>query len=165
MNHIPFGDTPEDRCHYYRRVCDLPAVVEPPDSDRIMMRAGRVTGMAMPARFGHWLRTHLRDLGHATGPIVGHPRSSRWTFLVRPDAPNELSLDVEMLRFNVSIIRSGAMIALPSPTTQPGAIRQWIEPPRSTFRPSASLLITAVRASTMVLWHRASTEQRRRDVG
>jgi len=41
MDHVPFGDTPASRCHYYRRVCDLPAHIDPPHLGRIV-HAGRI---------------------------------------------------------------------------------------------------------------------------
>lgn len=43
------GYTPLAVCHFYRQVCDLPAEVDPPHLGRIILRAGRVRGLMMPA--------------------------------------------------------------------------------------------------------------------
>ncbi len=31
MNQSEFGDTPVSRCRYYRQVCGLPAIIDPPE--------------------------------------------------------------------------------------------------------------------------------------
>lgn len=148
MDHEPFEDTPVSRCQFYRRACGLPAVIDPPGLGRIVVRAGSVWGITMPARLGQAVRAHLHGQGNSVGPIVGHPRSGRWTFLIRPDLgeTDDMRLFAELFRLDVSVARAGATIALPSPTASAGAIRQWIEPPANSFRPSGVAVVRAIRA-------------------
>jgi hypothetical protein len=141
-----WGDTPLSRCQFYRRECGLPAVVDPPELGRIVMRAGSVWAMTMPARLGQAVKAHMQSRGVGLGPVVGHPRSGRWTFLIQPDLPDDVRLFAELFRLDVAVARAGATIALPSPTASVGAIRHWIVPPRSGFRPSGAVVVEAVRA-------------------
>ncbi|WP_174372216.1 hypothetical protein [Nocardia araoensis] len=99
----------------------------------------------MPTRLGQSVKAYLHNGGHAVGPIVGHPRSGRWTFLIRPDIDvSDVKLFAEMFRLDVNVARTGASIALPSPSAE--AIRHWIVPPRNPFRPSGQVVIAGVRA-------------------
>lgn len=140
------GDTPRSRCLFYRRECGLPAAVDPPELGRIVLRAGSVGAMTMPTRLGQAVKAHMQSRGVPLGPIVGHPRSGRWTFLIQPDLPDDVRLFAELFRLDVAVARSGATIALPSPTAEVGAIRHWIVPPRNAFRPSGELVVEGVRA-------------------
>ncbi len=148
MDHEPFEDTPVSRCQFYRRACGLPAVIDPPGLGRIVVHAGSVWGITMPARLGQAVRAHLHGQGNSVGPIIGHPRSGRWTFLIRPDLGevDDMRLFAELFRLDVSVARAGAAIALPSPTASAGAIRLWIEPPANAFRPSGLAVVEAIRA-------------------
>ncbi|MFI5538570.1 DNA-directed RNA polymerase subunit beta [Nocardia sp. NPDC051900] len=140
------GDTPLSRCLFYRQECGLPAVVDPPELGRIVMRAGSVWAMTMPTRLGQAVKAHMHNRSVPLGPIVGHPRSGRWTFLIQPDLPDDVRLFAELFRLDVSVARTGAMIALPSPTAAVGAIRHWTVPPRNAFRPAGRFVVEAVRA-------------------
>lgn len=143
MEHIPFGDTPLTRCRYYRLVCGLPAHIDPPALGWISFAVGSTAAVTVPAPLGQQVRRHMRQMSSEVGPIIAHPRSNRWTWLVRPDIPeDDTRLFAEMFRLNVHICRTGAAIALPSPAQ---AIRHWVEPPHSTFRPSGLLVVDAVR--------------------
>ncbi|WP_228833934.1 hypothetical protein [Nocardia abscessus] len=102
--------------------------------------------MTMPTRLGQSVKAHMQNRGVALGPIVGHPRSGRWTFLIQPDLPDDVRLFAELFRMDVAVARAGATIALPSPTASAGAIRQWIVPPRNAFKPSGAAVVEAVRA-------------------
>lgn len=146
MEQTAFGDTPMSRCAYYRRVCDLPAVIDPPELGRIIMRTSHVWAMTMPAPLGRAVRQVMQRRGVGGGPIVAHPRSNRWSYLVRPDIPDDTRLFAEMYRVDVSVVREGGTVALPFPTAQSGAIRHWIETPRDTFRPSGMVVLDAIRA-------------------
>jgi hypothetical protein len=134
------------RTIFYRRVCDLPATVDPPSLGRIVMSATHVWALTMPTPLGQAVRYDMGRRGVAAGPIVAYPRSFRWSFLIRPDVPEDVPLFAELFQHNVSVIRDGGTIALPSPTGQVGAIRQWVEPPRDMFRPSGLAVIASVRA-------------------
>jgi len=72
---LDFGDTPASRCHYYRRVCDLPARIDPPHLGRIIMRADYVWALITPASLGQAVKTRMHQQGSDTGPILSHPRS------------------------------------------------------------------------------------------
>lgn len=156
MNHIAFGDTPLSRCHYYRKVCDIPARVDPPHVGRIVAPCGSVWAMTMPAVLGQNVKTWMQQHGYKLGPILSHPRSKRWTFLIRPDLPDEIPLFAEMFRLDVSIMRTGGTIGLPSPADRGTTFRAWIVRPDSHVRPSGHLIVEAIRAI------RAEKEARRR---
>ncbi|RBO92406.1 hypothetical protein DFR74_10349 [Nocardia puris] len=49
----------------------------------------------------------LRYQNENLGPILHHPRSDRWSFLVRPDIPDDVGLFAELFRANVSVVREG----------------------------------------------------------
>jgi hypothetical protein len=131
---------------FYRRSCGFNAVIDPPELGRIVMRAGSVWAVTMPSRLGQAVKAHMQCKGIALGPVVGHPRSGRWTFLVRPDIEDDdVKLFAEMFRKDVSIAREGAVIALPSPSPN-GSIRHWIVPAQNAFVPSGLAVVDAVRA-------------------
>ncbi|QIS10357.1 DNA-directed RNA polymerase subunit beta [Nocardia arthritidis] len=144
MDEPAFADTPATRCAYYRRTCGLPAGIHP-EVGRIVVKAGVVGGITMPARLGQRVRDELLFRGLAIGPIVAHIRSRRWTFLCRPDLTVDTDLAVELFRLDVSIVPLGGEIALPSPADSATAYRTWIVPPRDTFRPSAAVIVRAAR--------------------
>ncbi|MGK8557730.1 DNA-directed RNA polymerase subunit beta [Nocardia gipuzkoensis] len=146
MDDRAFGDTPLSRVNYYRRVCDLPAVIDPPCMGRIIMRATHVWGIVMPAPLGAAVRNHMRQQLSNVGPIMSHPRSKRWTILTRPDLPDEVPLFAELFRLNVSIVRTGGTIALPSPDHRSAHVRLWVEAPSCPFRPSGRVVVDAIRA-------------------
>ncbi|MBF6163417.1 DNA-directed RNA polymerase subunit beta [Streptomyces gardneri] len=138
------GNTPLSVCHFYRKVCDLPAEVHPPHLGRITLRAGRVCGLMMPAFIGSEIKTWMQCAGHRPGPVLTHPRSQRWTFLTGSDLPEDIRLFAEMSRLNVSILRAGD-IALPGPGQRPGLFRAWVQPPRDSYRPPGWLVVEAIR--------------------
>ncbi|MFF7943602.1 DNA-directed RNA polymerase subunit beta [Nocardia gamkensis] len=145
LRHIAFGDTPLSRCHYYRQVCGLPATVDPPQIGRIIVRTGMVWAITMPAVLGQHVKAWMQYHGHELGPILSHPRSKRWTFIIRPDLPDDVPLFAEMFRLNVSIIRYGGTIALPSPADRGTRFRAWVTRPDTTFRPSGRVIVAAIR--------------------
>jgi hypothetical protein len=137
------ADTPVARCAYYQGR-GLRAAVQP-DANRIVVKAGGYLGaVTMPAELGNAVRGHLRGRGLSPGPVISHPRSMRWTFLVIPDIPDEVTLFAEMFRLNVTVARPGAQIALPSPHPRSEAFRTWVVPP-TAVRPSGLSVITAIR--------------------
>ncbi|OCF90991.1 DNA-directed RNA polymerase subunit beta [Nocardia brasiliensis] len=148
MQHIPNQDTPLTRCAHYRDVCGLPAIIDPPSLGRITFPAGHIGALTMPAPLGETVRQHMKSRGAAVGPIIGHIGSNRWTYLVRPNVPeDDTRVFSDMYRANVIIVRAGVVV-LPSPTAQSWALRRWIEPPRNTFRPSALLVVETIRMCT-----------------
>ncbi|MGK8520761.1 DNA-directed RNA polymerase subunit beta [Nocardia asteroides] len=140
--------TPFGRCAYYKLVCQLPAEVEPGVLGRIVVRAGSmVWGVSAPEPLGRAVTDRLHSAGHGLGPIIAHPHSRTWTFLIRPDLPDEPRTFAGLFRDRVKVIRDGALIALPSPADSNTAYRAWLEEPRDTYRPSGRLVVEAVRAS------------------
>ena len=133
------------RCQYYRQICEIPAIIDPPQLGRIIVTARVVWALMMPSHLGQLVKVDLQRRQQASGPVMSHPRSARWSFLVRPDLPNEDSLFAEMFRLNVSIVRAGAAIALPSPADQCAHFRRWIEVPRCAFRPSGLAVIDSIQ--------------------
>ncbi len=61
MSQTEFDDTPLSRCNFYRKVCELPAVIDPPSIGRIIMRATRVWGVTVPAELAAMVRLSLRE--------------------------------------------------------------------------------------------------------
>src|SRR5437899_622058 len=57
MDHPAFADTSASRCAYYRRTCGLPAGIHP-EYGRIVVKAGLVGAITMPARLGQRARDH-----------------------------------------------------------------------------------------------------------
>jgi hypothetical protein len=139
------ADTAESRCLFYRQICGLAARVKP-EIGRISVQAGSVWAITMPTHLGHLVKAHMQSRQCAVGPIVSHPRSQRWTFLIRPDLPDDVRLFSELFRLNVTVARLGAEIALPSPADMHAGFRVWVEPPRDTFRPSGMVVVEAIRA-------------------
>ncbi|WP_280430059.1 DNA-directed RNA polymerase subunit beta [Nocardia brasiliensis] len=146
MEYVLIGDTPTTRCVYYRQVHGLPAYIDPPMSQRIAFRAGTTGAITMPAALGDAVRTRLCSRRSELGPIIWHPLSNRWTYLVRPDVPDDdTALFCDLFAWNVSVVRIG-VIALPSTAAAPGSIRRWIHLPRNDFKPSCRVVVDAVRA-------------------
>ncbi|MGQ4618083.1 hypothetical protein [Nocardia sp. R7R-8] len=102
----------------------------------------------MPAGLGQKVRDDLTDRRTTLGPIISHVRSKRWTFLTRPDLPDDVRLFAELFRLNVSIVPSGGEIALPSPAAADAGYRHWIVAPQNDFRPSGSSIVDTVRSCT-----------------
>ncbi|RJO72067.1 DNA-directed RNA polymerase subunit beta [Nocardia panacis] len=147
MDQLAIADTPTTRCAYYRRTCDLPAGIHP-EIGRIVVKAGAVGAVTMPAPLGQRVREELLRRRMTVGPIISHARSGRWTFLVRPDIRDDVHIFADMFRLNVSIVPIGGEIALPSPADAQTGYRQWVVPPADTYRPSGLDIIETVRACT-----------------
>ncbi|WP_040777784.1 hypothetical protein [Nocardia pneumoniae] len=143
-------DTPLTRCRFYREVCGLAAVVQPEAGGRIIVPTGSVGAITMPAPLGARVKNHMLDRKVGLGPIVSHPRSKRWSFLARPDVPDDTKLFAELFRLNVSVSPFGAQIALPSPTSGPISFRTWVHAPRDLFRPSGLAVVDSIRACSAV---------------
>lgn len=139
------ADTPSTRCRFYRETCGLSARVQP-EIGSIIVPAGRVGAITMPHQLGAAVKSHMHSQGVQLGPIVSHPRSKRWTFLIVPDVPDENRLFAELFRLNVSVSRFGAQIALPSPGARQAGFRVWVRPPRDDFRPSGMAVVESIRA-------------------
>lgn len=138
------SDTLMSRCRFYREVCGLPARVQP-QLRQIFIPSGSVGGITVPAELGASIKVQMQGHGTRPGPIVSHPRSKRWTFLVIPDVPNDdMALFGELFRLNASVARLGTQIALPSPADRHG-FRVWVRPPRDSCRPSGLDVIEAIR--------------------
>lgn len=145
MDQMALADTPTARCAYYRHTCDLPAGVHP-EIGRIVVRAGFVGAITMPAALGQQVRSELAHRRIQPGPIISHVRSGRWTFLIHPDLSDDVRLFAELFRLNVSIVPRGGEIALPSPVDAHAKYRRWIVPPQNGFRPSGSSIVDTVRS-------------------
>ncbi len=145
MNHAAFADTPASRCAFYRRTCGLPAGIHP-EIGRIVVKAGVVGGITMPDRLGQCVRDDMLFRGRPLGPVVAHIRSRRWTFLCRPDLPDDMRLFAALFRLDVSIVPFGSEIALPSPADGSDVFRRWVVAPRDTFRPSGMVIVNCVLA-------------------
>ncbi|TLF92969.1 DNA-directed RNA polymerase subunit beta [Nocardia cyriacigeorgica] len=135
------GETPVSWCDYYQRVCRLPAAVEP-RSGRIVMRACAIGAVTMPAHCGGLVLAR----SSIVGPVVAHPRSRRWSFLVQRDVPDDTKLFMELFRLDVSVSPLGAEIVLPSPGESGPGFRVWVKPPHDSVPPSGMAVVDVVRS-------------------
>lgn len=136
------ADTPASRCSFYRRVCAIPASVQP-GTGCILVRAGTVTAVTTPAHYGQAVLAYMRTSGLKIGPVVSYPRSRLWSFLalphLRPGSPEADGL----FYYHTSVAAMGTVIGLPSPAHP--ARRVWVHPPVGVFRPSASVVVSCLR--------------------
>lgn len=136
----------ESQRRFYQVTCGLPARVRP-EFARIEFTVGSVGAVTMPAHLGALVKAHmLAQPNGRVGPIVSHPRSKRWTFLVCPNIPDAVALFAELFRHNVSVVPIGAEVALPSPFDSLLGYRQWVHEPTDGYRPSGTEVLDAVRA-------------------
>ncbi len=148
MDDTVMGQTLRTRCEFYRRVCDLPVVVDPPELRRISMQARRTWALKMSATLGAAVRLRMEGEGCPIGPILSHPRTQHWSFLVVPDLPADASMFATLYGLEVSVVRDGGVIALPSPDDRCSVFRRWIEPPHGPFRPSGRVVVDAIAMCT-----------------
>ncbi|WP_227979301.1 DNA-directed RNA polymerase subunit beta [Nocardia spumae] len=148
MNQSPVSeptDSAYGRRDFYRKRYGLPASVEP-YANRIVVKVGVIAAITMPEPLGGRVLDALTARGTATGPIILHTHSRRWTFLLEPDIPFEdYELYAEMYRRSVTIAPIGASVALPAPTDPEDGYRVWKQLPPSDSRPSAALVIELIR--------------------
>jgi len=149
-----FATTQEalERCRRYRKENGLYGVVEQ-DLGRIMLEVGAVGALTVPAALGARVRDRLRAGGgpgapaHGRcGPIIGHPRSGRWTFLA---AHADASIDdtaglAALYRQCAALALAGTRIVLPSPADERTGYRVWIDSPEGHFRPDLAEVIEAI---------------------
>ncbi len=131
-----------ERCRRYRKENALYGVVEPA-LGRIMLEVGPVGAVTMPAVLGHRVRERLPDLG----PIVGHPRSSRWTFLTGhvDESGQDMSVVGELIHLGAALALPGTRIVLPSPADERTGYRVWIDAPAGDYRPDYGAVLTVTR--------------------
>ncbi|ATL70256.1 DNA-directed RNA polymerase subunit beta [Nocardia terpenica] len=144
--HTVSADTPMSRSDYYRRQCGLRVAVRPGGHIVAKAAIGEFGGFTMPIGLGALVKARMKARNIDWGPIVAHPRARRWTFLVDWDSTLAAgpSLDAELMRANVTVVRAGGEIALPSPA--PGSIqREWVINPNSAYRPGASVVLGVIR--------------------
>ncbi|WP_067471000.1 hypothetical protein [Nocardia amamiensis] len=150
------ADTASTRCRFYREACGLPARVQP-EIGSIVVPAGRVGAITMPHQLGAGVKSRMHSQGVKLGPIVSHPRSKRWTFLIVPDVPDESRLFSELFRLNVYVTRVGAQIALPSPVARGTGFRTWVTLPRDKFRPSGIAVVESIHACAVSASYRKAS--------
>jgi hypothetical protein len=155
-------DTLTTRCEFYRQVCRLPARIRPELQAIIVAASNTLGAITMPAELAARVRLHMQHQGIRLGPIISHPRSNRWTILVRPDIPDDVPTFARLFRGQVSVARPGTEIALPSPIRRHSGFRCWSEPPTDDYRPSGSVVLAAVYACGGPSWQ-ARAAQRHHD--
>ena len=139
------SDTPAARHAFYRDICGLPAELDA-TTGRISLRTGAVAGIVAPASLGQMVKIVLDRRGHGGSPIVSHPRSATWTFLVRADITREVALrDAPLWRNRIAILDGEASIALPSPADRGVFHRAWITSPRPDRLPSGLAVVDCIR--------------------
>lgn len=139
------ADTVRSRCEYYRSVYHLPAVADPA-SGLIGFAAGMVWAVEMPSELAQAVKIDMDRRRVGGGPIISHPRSTRWTFLVRSDIPAPARENESLSRRGIQVLAGGEQIGLPSPAECGVFYRAWINAPNSPYRPSgAAVLESAYR--------------------
>ncbi|MGX1771768.1 hypothetical protein ACWIGW_06595 [Nocardia brasiliensis] len=137
------------RCRSYRKDHGLYGIVDPA-LGRIMLEVGAVGAVVMPAALGQRVRTRLTETSDESrpGPIIAHPRSSRWTFLTGPTDNSYLdtTLFADLFRVCASVALPGSHVVLPSPTDEHTGYRNWIAPPEHDFRREMGEVLAATRA-------------------
>ncbi|WP_162958499.1 DNA-directed RNA polymerase subunit beta [Nocardia yunnanensis] len=111
-----------------------------------------VVGFTMPVELGSLVKAEMSAREIPWGPIVAHVRARRWTFLLESDIrwDTGVSLDAEMMRSNVTVVRTGGEIALPSPA--PSSIqRGWVVEPHDSHLPSAASVLEVTRHCASLL--------------
>ncbi|MFF0546021.1 DNA-directed RNA polymerase subunit beta [Nocardia thailandica] len=140
-------DSPQSRCEFYRRVCDLPAVVDV-GTGQITFRAGALGAVIMPVALGQQVRAAVDRKAQGPYPIIGQPRAGAWTFLVRSDlreAPAP-AVRAQLWRARVAVITEGD-IGLPSPASETRPVRIWVAPATTPFRLSGTDVLAVTRAA------------------
>lgn len=139
------ADTIRSRCEFYRRVYDLPAVADP-TSGLINFPTGLVWAVEMTSELAQRVKTDLDRRGLGGGPIISHPRSARWTFLVRSDVPLRVREDeLSSWGGRVRLLTGGEQVGLPSPAECGVFYRAWINAPQSPYRPSGLPIVESAR--------------------
>ncbi|WP_280383593.1 hypothetical protein [Nocardia wallacei] len=135
------------RCRRYRKEHGLYGIVEP-SLGRIMLEVGAIGAITMPTALGGRVREHL-SAGRRRGPIIGHPRSARWTFLTGPtdSSIQDMTVLAELLHQGTSLALPGTRIVLPSPADERTGYRVWIDSPEGDFRPEPGEVISALNAA------------------
>ncbi|MCP2318631.1 hypothetical protein SAMN04244553_4299 [Nocardia amikacinitolerans] len=138
------------RCRHYRKDNGLYAVVDPA-LGRIMLEVGAVGAVVMPASLGTKVRALLTAGGRRGGPIIGHPRSGRWTFLTGPTDNSylDMALFADLFRVCASVALPGSTIVLPSPADEHSGYRTWIARPDMDYRPELPEVIAATRTAAI----------------
>lgn len=149
------ADTLASRCEFYRRTCELDARVRPEMEAITVAASNRLGAVTMPAELAARVRLHLQHQGVRVGPIISHPRASRWTFLVRPDIPDDAATFARLFGIQVDVARPGTEIALPSPVRRHIGFRCWSQPATDAYRPSGLIVLAAIDACTGVPRRRA----------
>lgn len=141
---VIMADTLETRCDFYRTVCGLDALVQP-DFERIIVTVGGDLGaVSAPAELAARTKVQLLRGGVRIGPIVSHPRSSQWTFLVCPHITIDIALHAALFRHDVSVSAAGSQVALPSPVRRHLGFRCWAVAPTDTYRTASTVVIATV---------------------
>ena len=145
------ADTVRSRCEYYRSVYHLPAVADS-TSGVIGFATGMVWAVEMASELAQSVKIDMDRRRVGGGPIISHPRSARWTFLVRSDIPVPTRGDDSLARNGIRVLSGGEQVELPSPAECGVFYRAWINAPSSPYRPSGA----AVLESTHRVLHAVS---------
>ncbi|NKY85437.1 hypothetical protein HGA07_07335 [Nocardia veterana] len=133
------------RCRRYRTENGLYGIVEPVIG-RILLEVGPVGAVTVPAALGIPMREYLTGRGHR-GPIIGHPRSGRWTFLTGhvDESASDAAIATDMFHRCAALVAPGTTIVLPSPADERTGYRVWIDSPQGDYRPDLAEVLTATR--------------------
>lgn len=140
------GDTLTSRCEYYRQCCQLDAHMRPERHAIMVAASSRLAAITMPEELAKRVRDHMQDQGIRGGPIISLPRSGSWTFLIRPDIPDDAPTFAGLFRMQVAVARPGTEIALPSPIHRHSQFRCWEDPPTDAYQPPGSVVLDTIYA-------------------
>ena len=139
-------DSPLSRSMFYRRICSLPTFVDTV-SGQIMMTAGSTGAVMMPTEIAQRVKNELQRRNVGPCPIIGHPRARAWSYLIRTSDLRPIGdpgAVAELWRARVVVVRDGTIV-LPTPSPDHHALRTWIVPATTPFRPSGSTVLACVR--------------------
>ncbi|WP_227979028.1 hypothetical protein [Nocardia spumae] len=133
------------RCRRYRTENGLYGIVDAIQG-RILLEIGAVGAVTVPAALGSTIRDYLTERGHR-GPIIGHPRSARWTFLTGhvDESTQDAAVATDMFHRCAALVTPGTTIVLPSPADERTGYRVWIDSPHCDYRPDLPEVLSAAR--------------------
>ncbi|MGW4366187.1 hypothetical protein ACWEKT_11120 [Nocardia takedensis] len=102
---------------------------------------GMVWAVEMPSELAQSVKIDMDRRRVGGGPIISHPRSARWTFLVRSDIAAPEATDESLSRRGIQVLAGGEQVGLPSPAECGVFYRAWVNAPTSPYRPSGAAVL------------------------
>ncbi len=135
----------QEHCESYQTEHGLNAVVDPARHRIVLLVAGIIGAVTMPAGLGRQVLAGLR-VRMLAGPVIDRPTTARWTFITGPGHELGQTASAELLRLRVSVALVGDELALPSAEDDELGLLRWENPPSRNDFPPQSAVIATTRA-------------------